>query len=108
MNEYQAAYENSRSSLPPDDKGRIRALIAAGRHVVVSWGIPYCPVTDASLPVQEHWVADYATRAEAEAKLAEFEGQQYDDSGYYIAPLGKPIGQSGHDRPAVDHGDIPF
>lgn len=74
-NEFQRAFEVSRMSEHRIDiSGDIAALVAAGRFVVTTDDYVYCRYTDAVLFTQENIAGDFASRAEAEAKVDELSG----------------------------------
>lgn len=117
MNEFQATVELSRAEAPADDRGTIAGLIQAGRFVVVSEYLRYCPITDALMGSGKSLVSDHATREEAIVALPDDE----EDLFHYVLPRERCPDHPSEDRATCDmHGvcegmvpdlkddDIPF
>jgi hypothetical protein len=108
MNEFQAAYENSRLTQEyPRDHGKIAAVVAAGRWAVVFHYTVYCNHTDAVLGEAAKLIADYPTEAEAQAAVA-LEGEHDNPECYYAVAGPRPDEVEVLDLRDPDPSDIPF
>jgi hypothetical protein len=65
-NEFQLAYELSRSAPVPSDRDKIRGLLARGRFVLSVEHERFCRFTDASLPGVVEYLSDHPSLDEAE------------------------------------------
>ena len=93
----------SRANRKPDT--RIADALAAGRFVVFEESEVCCPRTDAVMGSETSFVADFATREEAEGYA--YPKNEDDDMGYYLG-VRSPVfyGPVAPDR--VPDDDVPF
>lgn len=77
-NDFQAAAAISRLELPPDDRGKIDSLLAAGRWCVVEEATAYCQYTDAIIGSRKYLIADFATEGEALGHYKGLDHTHYD------------------------------
>lgn len=104
-NELQAGLEWSRANRKPDDSGSIDLALLGGYYCVVSEGVEYCPVTDASMGTRRVLVSTHLSREEAEAAAFREGEHDGDDCWTYVLPLvHRPLAS----LPMADDNSLPF
>lgn len=98
--EWQNAYAISQLNREPDDSQIIQDLVTIGRFVLYSEYPVNCRLTDATLGYDKTYIADFATREEAEAAMTS--KSDYELEWLFIEPRKKP------EPVVINYDDIPF
>ena len=108
-NEFQRSHAHERTHLSianSEERSKIAAVLADGRFAVVAHSTAFCPVTDGILGVAINLVSHFATRAEAQAFLAELHASDPSpDDTFEIQPMVPAVAVA---LVAVADDDVPF